>query len=77
MDIFADRVVVGLTGSIASGKSTALSNFKRLGWQITSTDAIVSALWNENEYLKEKYQSTGGRMKFFLGEALTKGRLLG
>ena len=77
MDIFADRVVVGLTGSIASGKSTALSNFKRLGWQITSTDAIVSALWKENEYLKEKISEHWGKDEIFLGEALTKGRLLG
>ena len=75
MDIFADRVVVGLTGSIASGKSTALSNFKRLGWQITSTDAIVSALWKENEYLKEKISEHWGKDEIFSRGSIDKRKI--
>lgn len=37
-------LIVGLTGSIASGKSTAASGFRRMGIPVQDADAVVHAL---------------------------------
>lgn len=42
------RYCVALTGSIASGKSTACTMLKLLGFKIIDTDAIAHSLLNEN-----------------------------
>ena len=39
-----DKLVLGLTGGIACGKSTALRFFEERGWETTSADAIAADL---------------------------------
>jgi len=38
------KFVVGLTGGIASGKSTALEQFGKLGWSVLSADDLASEI---------------------------------
>jgi dephospho-CoA kinase len=42
-------VLLGLTGGIGAGKSTALAAFERLGCPTLSSDAIVHALYHDPE----------------------------
>lgn len=44
--------IIGLTGGVASGKSSALNIFKECGIDTIDCDEIVSNLWNE-EFFKE------------------------
>jgi dephospho-CoA kinase len=41
--------VVGLTGGLGAGKSTALEVLERLGAAVLSTDAVVHALYDETD----------------------------
>ena len=43
----SDKILIGLTGSIASGKSTALASFKKLGAAVLSADEIVRNLYQK------------------------------
>ena len=49
MTIQSQKLLVGLTGGIACGKSTALNVFRELGWETISSDAIVADLLKKNE----------------------------
>ena len=60
MVYFADKIVVGITGGIASGKSTTLKAFAELDWNTISTDEIVSDLWNTDENLIRAVQDQWG-----------------
>ena len=63
MTFFRDKTVIGLTGGIASGKSTALQRFNYLGWSAISTDSIVAKVLQEDSSIKECIvQRWGGRM---------------
>ena len=42
-------MLLGLTGGIGAGKSTALAAFERLGCPTLSSDAVVHALYREPE----------------------------
>ena len=42
MDLYPNKVVVGLTGGIASGKTTVLDLFEEQGWHAISTDKLVA-----------------------------------
>ena len=44
---------VGLTGGIASGKSAALAEFKKLGAETISLDAVTHELLNEPKIAPE------------------------
>ncbi len=44
------KILVGLTGGIGSGKSTALSIFKKKGFHTVSSDDIVKKLLTQNYY---------------------------
>ncbi len=46
--------VVGLTGGIASGKSTALEIFKSLGWSVLSADSIVAEILLSNKDVRNR-----------------------
>jgi dephospho-CoA kinase len=41
--------LIGLTGGIGAGKSTALESLERLGAAVLSTDAVVHGLYGEQE----------------------------
>lgn len=47
-------IYVGLTGSLASGKSTVLQEFKRLGWATLSADAVVKKIYRQKGLTKTK-----------------------
>ncbi len=65
MVYFADKIVVGITGGIASGKSTTLKAFAELDWNTISTDKIVSDLWNTDENLIRTVQDQWGKEEIF------------
>ena len=45
---------VGLTGTIGSGKSLALSYFKKFNWKVFSCDDAVHGLLQNNPYVKNQ-----------------------
>lgn len=47
------RIHVGLTGSLASGKTSALREFKRGGWQVLSADEMVHEIYEEQNVDRE------------------------
>jgi dephospho-CoA kinase len=70
-----DKSVVGLTGGIACGKSTALGFFEARGWATYSTDAIVAHLLAEDQELAESVRKEFGP-DFLLPEGgVDKGKL--
>lgn len=52
--------IIGLTGGIASGKSTASTYFKSKGIEVIDSDVIVKNLWKENEEMIQKAESLFG-----------------
>ena len=50
-------VSVGLTGSLASGKSTSLEVFSKLGWRVCSADELVAEIYQEKGIRKEDLKS--------------------
>ncbi|MDX9692294.1 MAG: dephospho-CoA kinase [Acholeplasmataceae bacterium] len=53
-------ILVGLTGGIASGKTTALNYFKQLNLPVIDSDDIVKDLWATNEEMIHKAESFFG-----------------
>lgn len=64
MIIQPQKLLVGLTGGIACGKSTALGIFGKLGWKIISTDVIVADLLQNDYSLKKAIQTKWGSVVF-------------
>lgn len=52
--------IIGLTGGIASGKTTASKYFQEKGLTVIDSDQIVKKLWNENEEMIQKAESLFG-----------------
>lgn len=52
--------VVGLTGGMGAGKSTALAALERLGAEVLSTDAVVHELYGE-EHVRDAVVARWGR----------------
>lgn len=50
---------IGLTGSIASGKSTVLAELEKLGVPVLSTDAVVHAIYKDPEVIEIVRQRFG------------------
>ena len=55
-----EKLVVGLTGGIACGKSTALGFFEARGWETHSADAIVSELLANDREVADAVQEEFG-----------------
>ena len=53
-------IIIGLTGGIASGKSTALAHFKKLNIPVIDSDQIVKNLWQSNNDMIQKAESHFG-----------------
>ena len=51
MDLYPNKVVVGLTGGIASGKTTVSGLFEEQGWNAISTDKLVSDILKNDEFV--------------------------
>ena len=60
VSIQSQKLLVGLTGGIACGKSTALNVFGELGWETISSDAIVANLLKKNEGVKQSIKTNLG-----------------
>ena len=56
----SEKIIIGLTGGIACGKSTAGKFFHELGWELTSTDQIVSHLLDNNDEVISEIKSRWG-----------------
>lgn len=48
-----DKIVIGIVGKIASGKSTALNHFKELGYESISSDDIVHTLYEDQDVINK------------------------
>ncbi len=55
-----EKTVVGLTGGIGSGKSTALMIFQELGWSVISADKLAGNILNSNKSVILKIQKRWG-----------------
>jgi len=53
-------IIIGLTGGIASGKTTALMHFKKLNIPVIDSDQIVRNLWESNNDMIQKAESYFG-----------------
>ena len=58
------KLLVGLTGGIASGKSVALEFFRELGWKTISTDQIVADLFQKDESVRQSVKTKWGQRVF-------------
>ncbi len=67
-------VTIGLTGGLASGKTTVMSLFEKLGAKTLSSDAIVHCHLRENKNLKKKLGEIFGPGVFKNGR-VDRGRL--
>jgi dephospho-CoA kinase len=59
-DVSTKPIILGLTGGIASGKSTALAYFKKLNIPVIDSDQIVRNLWESNNDMIQKAESYFG-----------------
>ena len=53
-DCNGEKTVVGLTGPIASGKSSALSLFSELGWSVISLQIYLHEILASNQIVQQK-----------------------
>ena len=74
MLIQPQKLLVGLTGGIACGKSTALGILRKLGWKIISTDAIVADLFQKDYSFKKALQTKWGSV-VFVNEEIDKKKI--
>ena len=70
-----EKLVVGLTGGIACGKSTALGFFKARGWETHSADAIVSELLANDQGVADAVQEEFGPEVFLPEGGVDKRKL--
>ncbi len=56
-------LVIGITGKIASGKSTVLSLFEKEGFKALSSDAIVHDLYSKKEYVERLVKAFGSSIE--------------
>ena len=48
------KIVVGLTGGIACGKSTALDAFANMGWAVVSADSLAHEILDSDLEVRKK-----------------------
>ena len=53
-------IIIGLTGGIASGKTTAVNYFKQFNLPVIDSDQIVKKLWKEQKEMIHKAESFFG-----------------
>jgi len=51
---FPGKVVVGITGGIACGKSTVCARIAKLGWEVISTDSCAHYILEHDPLIKSK-----------------------
>ncbi|MBU62683.1 MAG: dephospho-CoA kinase [Opitutae bacterium] len=70
-----EKIVVGLTGGIACGKSVALNFFRQVGFGIVSTDVITHRLLSEDEGVKCALRKEFGEQVFSVEGTVDKRHL--
>lgn len=55
-NVSTNPIIIGLTGGIASGKSTAAHYFQQLNIPVIDSDEIVKELWESNQEMIEKVE---------------------
>jgi dephospho-CoA kinase len=75
MSFASDKTVIGLTGGIACGKSSALKIFQELGWQTLSTDRIAATVIAEDQIIIEKLRSRWGGQVFSSSQVVIKSKI--
>ncbi len=68
-------MIIGLTGGIACGKSSALAIFKRLGYRTLDADEIVRGLLASDRTVQEEIRAAFGAAVFDSQAAMDRGRL--
>jgi len=53
-------ILIGLTGGIASGKSTVANYFRQLNIPVIDSDLIVRKLWKENHHMVQEIEASFG-----------------
>ena len=53
-------ILIGLTGGIASGKSTVANYFRQLNIPVIDSDLIVRKLWKENKNMVQEIEASFG-----------------
>ncbi len=54
------KIVVGLTGGIACGKSTALDAFANMGWAVVSADSLAHEILDSDLEVRKKIMTRWG-----------------
>jgi len=54
------KMIIGITGSIGSGKTTAANIFKRYKFEVVNVDRLYHKIYNENNQLKNKIKHEFG-----------------
>ncbi|MFA5560564.1 MAG: dephospho-CoA kinase [Acholeplasmataceae bacterium] len=58
-----ERTIFGLTGGIASGKTTAVERFKEHGFFIIDSDKLVDRLWKNRKFLRKLSAELGVKLE--------------
>ncbi len=58
--VSTNPMIIGLTGGISSGKSTASSYFKKLNIPVIDSDLIVHDLWEKNQKMMQAVENKFG-----------------
>ncbi|MBU1094260.1 MAG: dephospho-CoA kinase [Firmicutes bacterium] len=56
-NVSTSPIIIGLTGGIASGKTTAAKYFQQLNIPVIDSDLIVSDLWDNNQEMIKKVEA--------------------
>ena len=69
-------IVVGVTGSIGSGKSTLCKQWEKMGAKVVYADDLAKQLMVSSKYVKTKIQNTFGMESYNADGSLNKSHLI-
>lgn len=69
-------IIVGVTGSIGSGKSTLCQQWEKLGAKVVYADDLAKQLMVTNVDVKHKIQNTFGKKSYHADGSLNKSHLI-
>ncbi|MEK9773225.1 MAG: dephospho-CoA kinase [Opitutae bacterium] len=61
MNVKSEKTVVGLTGGIACGKSSALCSFADMGWSVISADFLAGEILRSDRCVQAKIKQRWGK----------------
>lgn len=57
-----DKMIIGITGSFGSGKTTVANMFSRHGFKVINVDKLYHGIYNKNKALKEQIKREFGTL---------------